>query len=56
VGAHGTGASGQEYTVTKEEIEHYLSFHSNLGQELEESQIAQIIAEVLPPFPNPFAQ
>lgn len=46
VGAHGTGDAGQEYTVTKEEIENYLSYHSHLGKEVEESQIARIIAEV----------
>lgn len=50
VGAHGTGETGQEYTVTKEEIQDYLSYHSHLGQEMEESDIAQIIAEV-PPLP-----
>ena len=46
VGAHATGNKGQEYTVTKEEIESYLAYHSQLGKEMEESEIARIIAEV----------
>ena len=48
VGAHGTGSTGQEYTVTKEDIDMYLSYHSHLRKEMEEAEIAQIIAEVWP--------
>jgi hypothetical protein len=49
VGAHSTGDAGHHFNITKEEIQNYRSFHVDPGEDLEEHEIARIIAEVADP-------